>query len=51
VLSIVQLQAGGGQVRLFSALKRQGLEEAGQILWDWAHGAAAAAPGEPPALD
>lgn len=51
VLSIVKLQAGGGQVRLFSALKRQGLEEAGQILWDWAHGAAAPAEDEPPALD
>ena len=37
VLSIVRLQAGGGEVRLFSALKRQGLEEAGQILWQWAH--------------
>jgi GTP-binding protein len=37
VLSIVRLQAGGGEVRLFSALKRQGLEEAGKILWQWAH--------------
>jgi GTP-binding protein len=61
VLSIVRLQAGGGEVRLFSALKRQGLEEAGQILWHWTHEDAAPAPaqaaftapgeGEPPALD
>ncbi len=58
VLSIVRLQAGGGEVRLFSALKRQGLEEAGQILWQWAHEDAGAAPApaaaagdEPPALD
>ena len=59
VLSIVRLQAGGGEVRLFSALKRQGLEEAGQILWQWAHeeGAVSAPPpaasieDEPPSLD
>ncbi len=37
VLSIVRLQAGGGEVRLFSALKRQGLDDAAMILWDWAH--------------
>ena len=37
VLSIVRLQAGGGEVRLFSALKRQGLDDAATILWDWAH--------------
>ncbi len=61
VLSIVRLQAGGGEVRLFSALKRQGLEEAGQILWQWAHEegsvlhsptpSSAPAEDEPPALD
>lgn len=45
VLSIVRLQAGGGEVRLFSALKRQGLEDAGQILWQWAHEATHPAPG------
>ena len=42
VLSIVRLQAGGGEVRLFSALKRQGLDDAAMILWDWAHPPAAA---------
>ena len=37
VLSIVRLQAGGGDVKLFSALKRQGVEEVAQHLRDWAH--------------
>ena len=37
VLSIVRLQAGGGDVKLFSALKRQGLEDAAQHLWNWVH--------------
>jgi GTP-binding protein len=36
-LSIARLQAGGGDVRLFSALKKQGLEEVAQLLWDWTH--------------
>ena len=36
-LSIVKLQAGGGDVKLFSSLKRQGVEEVAQHLWDWAH--------------
>jgi GTP-binding protein len=36
-LSIAQLQAGGGEVKLFSALKRQGVEETAQLLWDWTH--------------
>ncbi|MEI7783048.1 MAG: ribosome biogenesis GTP-binding protein YihA/YsxC [Betaproteobacteria bacterium] len=36
-LSIARLQTGGGQVQLFSALKRQGIEEAACTLWDWAH--------------
>ena len=34
-LSIAKLQAGGGQVRLFSALKRQGVEEAALLLSQW----------------
>lgn len=57
-LSIAQLQSGGGQARLFSALKKQGLDEVAQLLWDWTHGAYAApavpmmdAEEEPPALD
>lgn len=40
-LSIARLQAGGGEVRLFSALKKQGLEEVAQVLWDWTHPAKA----------
>lgn len=36
-LSIMRLQAGGGEVKLFSALKKQGVEEAGELLWRWAH--------------
>jgi GTP-binding protein len=57
-LSIAQLQSGGGQARLFSALKKQGLDEVARLLWDWTHGVhAAPAPSavydeeEPPALD
>ena len=36
-LQIVKLQAGGGDVKLFSSLKRRGVEEVAQHLWDWAH--------------
>ena len=36
-LSIAQLQAGGGQAKLFSALKKQGVEEAAMLLWQWTH--------------
>ena len=36
-LSIMQLQAGGGEVRLFSATKRQGIDEVAILLWQWAH--------------
>jgi len=32
-LSITRLQAGGGEVRLFSALKKQGVDEVAQWLW------------------
>ena len=34
-LSIARLQAGGGEARLFSALKKQGLDEVAQLLWRW----------------
>jgi GTP-binding protein len=37
VLSIVKLQAGGGDVKLFSALKRKGVDEVALHLWNWAH--------------
>lgn len=37
VLSITRLNAGGGEVRLFSALKKQGVEDVAQLLWQWAH--------------
>lgn len=51
-LSIARLQAGGGEARLFSALKRQGVEDVAQCLWQWTHPPQAAtpapaAPGEP----
>ena len=36
-LSIVRLQAGGGDVKLFSALKRQGVDEAAQHLLSLIH--------------
>ena len=36
-LSIAKLQSSGGVVRLFSALKKQGVAEASQIIWDWVH--------------
>lgn len=42
-LSIARLQAGGGEVRLFSALKRQGVEETAVLLHDWMHPAGAVA--------
>ena len=43
-LSIARLQAGGGEVRLFSALKRQGVEDAAEVLWQWVHPTTAASP-------
>jgi GTP-binding protein len=43
-LSIARLQAGGGEVKLFSALKKQGVEDTSLLLWQWAHPAAAEAP-------
>ena len=36
-LSITRLQAGGGQVMLFSAPKRKGVDEVAQLLWQWVH--------------
>jgi GTP-binding protein len=36
-LSVARLQAGGGEVKLFSALKKQGVEDTSLLLWQWAH--------------
>jgi GTP-binding protein len=44
-LQIVKLQAGGGDVKLFSSLKRSGIEAVAQQLWSWAH-----PPAVPPAV-
>ena len=46
-LAIARLQAGGGEVRLFSALKKQGVDEVAQLLWQWAHEAPPPAPQAP----
>jgi GTP-binding protein len=43
VLSITKLRAGGGEVRLFSATKKTGVEDVAQLLWKWAHPEAAPA--------
>lgn len=45
---IMKLQAGGGEVRLFSAPKRQGIDEISELLWHWAH-PSAQAESSPPA--
>jgi len=57
-LSIARLQTAGGEARLFSALKKQGLDEVAVLLRQWALAAPATPdPGpadgddEPPALD
>jgi GTP-binding protein len=36
-LSITKLQAGGGDVMLFSATKRTGIEDVAKLLWQWVH--------------
>jgi GTP-binding protein len=36
-LSITKLQAGGGDVMLFSATKRTGVGDVAELLWKWAH--------------
>ncbi len=48
-LSIARLQAGGGEARLFSALKKQGLDEVAQLLWQWSHPPQPASTETPPA--
>lgn len=48
-LSIARLQAGGGDVKLFSALKKQGVDDVARLLWQWAHPPdTPAAPPQPP---
>ena len=49
-LSIAKLQAGGGEVRLFSAPKRIGVEDVATLLWDWAHPKGATLAAAPDAL-
>jgi GTP-binding protein len=36
-LSIAKLQSGGGQAMLFSATKRQGIDDVAMALWNWTH--------------
>ncbi len=43
-LSITRLQAGGGEVKLFSALKKQGVGEVAKLLWQWTHDEATGLP-------
>jgi GTP-binding protein len=43
-LSIARLQAGGGEVALFSALKKQGVDKTALMLWNWTHTQAEPAP-------
>ena len=50
-LSIAKLQAGGGDVMLFSATKRQGVDELTTRLWHWVHDAPPAAPEQATASD
>ena len=47
-LSIMKLQAGGGEVRLFSATKRTGIEDVARLLWQWAHPEPEHTPAEAP---
>ena len=42
ILSITKLQAGGGDVMMFSALKKQNVDKVAQLLWQWSHPTAAA---------
>ena len=51
VLSITRLQAGGGEVKMFSALKKQGVDEVAQLLWQWSHPAAQDMAGAPEVAD
>jgi GTP-binding protein len=48
-LDIARLNAGGGEVKLFSALKKQGVDEVAHLLWQWVHPLGVSTPGVPPA--
>jgi GTP-binding protein len=52
VLSITKLQAGGGEVMMFSAPKRKGIDDVAKLLWKWAHpqGSIPVAPATPAPL-
>lgn len=45
-LSIARLQTRGGDAKLFSALKKQGVDDVALTLWTWAH--PTAPPADPP---
>jgi GTP-binding protein len=45
-LSIAKLQAGGGEVMLFSAPKHKGVDDVAKLLWKWAHPTAPTIPAE-----
>ena len=45
-LAIAKLQAGGGEVRLFSAPKHTGIADVATLLWNWTHEGTSA--NEPP---
>ncbi|MGQ9725135.1 MAG: ribosome biogenesis GTP-binding protein YihA/YsxC [Tepidimonas sp.] len=49
-LSIVRQQAAGGDAMLFSALKRRGVDELAERLWQWTHAAPAPADAAPSAV-
>ena len=51
VLALTKLHAGGGEVKLFSALKKQGVDEVAQLLWDWSHPPASVAAATEPLGD
>jgi GTP-binding protein len=48
-LSIARLQAGGGDAKLFSALKKQGVDDVSLWLWNWVSPPPPTPPAEAPA--
>ena len=51
ILSITKLNAGGGEVMMFSALKKQNVDKVAQLLWHWCHPEGLPAPEAAPAPD